>query len=585
MRRLASFGLAALAAPGNLPALAAMVDLEVVILTTDECRRYLEAQPIHRRLAAGVAIRFLPIDDLVQGRSHYAVPLTQAYWRGIAEAGDDMVNIHFIFMNADFVLADGSLASLAKRIVAGQRVVLTSNMRCNLEGIEPDLLRMLDPETGILSISPRPMVAMALRHEHALEIAKTVNSPLSHSAAVNQLFWRADADTVISHHYLCFMLSLRPERVVEEIRGFCDYAFVPELCPESEPVALDDSDEYCMIELQAELQEFTLLRIGRTTMEETASVLSAWTTRAQRKAALNHQIIFHAADLSPAARRMADEVRGYMRKLDAKLAPAAQPHMDHPYWTGAVRALSPEQPVRLAEPAGTGRHPPGDPFHAAPRLAPWHPEWLDYRVLAARLDEHKPGTPLLYLSGRRRVLADTLAREGCADAVLLPLGSAIAAGPGLAALVGEKHGSIFVELDRDTASLAGIVAGRLLPLLALGGQLVFFLHDPKFWTSALALAYDMRHMLPHASPIMLHRHDLRLAGGERRRRLLVAYRLLASLAQRGGGAGRFCAAAALLPLAALSFLDNRRGAAVQDRGGAPRDCSSFVLTVWNETIE
>jgi len=50
----------------------------------------------------------LGIDDLI-APAVYGVTLTLAYMRGVADSGDRMVDTHFVFLNSDFVLADGSL--------------------------------------------------------------------------------------------------------------------------------------------------------------------------------------------------------------------------------------------------------------------------------------------------------------------------------------------------------------------------------------------------------------------------------------------------------------------------------------------
>lgn len=585
-RRLATFGLAALAAPGNLPALAAAVRLEVVILTDRECQRYLQAQDILARLAETASITFVEIDDLLVGGSHYAVPLTMAYWRGIQRAGDDMVNTHFVFMNADFVLADGALATLANRILEGQTLILTSNMRCNTHAVEADLLRALDLETGVLPIPPRRLVRIALDHEHATEIVKTVNSPIGFSSAQNQFFWRVDADTVISHHYLCFMLCLRPEVVVREINGFCDYAFVPELCPSGKAVALDDSDDFCMIELQDEIQESHLLRIGSPTMDELARGISDWTTAAQRSAALSHQIVFHADDLPPTVGQVAQEAREFMRQLDSRLSPEPRPYRHHPYWTGALRArqTQPAKPLEVpSRPTGLRENVRRRLFGQPPRLSAWRPEWLDYRPIVACLDQHRAEHgghgSILYLTSGRRALAEALAQEPASTVEEMTVSNVYSAQGRLTDFVSGSRTLILLELDRNDMAYIGPLVRHLPPLAAPGARIVVFIHDPIFWRMAVAIAFDMRVMLFRIAPVMQHHHQLSLAGGEWRKRLLQAFQWLRERDRRNGPWVLPFLALAMAPLALLARWENRRGVARQDGGLPQRDCSSFVLTI------
>lgn len=584
LRRLVAFGLPALAASGNLPALAEITDLRLVFLTTEEGWRYLGGCPIVHRLGEAVPIDHVSIDDLTARSAHYAAPLTYAYWRGIEREGEEMVNTHFIFMNGDFVLADGSLRSLGRLIVEGRRVVLTSNLRVDSNAAETDLLRGLDPETGVIAIPPRRMVALSLHHQHPTQIAKTMTSGVCHSVMMNQLFWRVDENTLISHHYLPFMLALRPERIMREVRGFCDYTFVPELCPSAERTALDDSDDFCMIEMQDGLQEFTLLRLGSMSEDELCRNISSWTTREHRRFAVEHQIVFHAADITAEARSRAEEIRSQVVHIDAKLSPEPMPIIDHPFWIGLMRGTEIE-PIRpLTPPPSQGG------FVArlrrllvgrAPFLPEWHPDHLDYRELAREIMAFQ-GRPergrILYLHGKRRVLVDGLASEGIATDIA-PMSVVFSAREELPDRIGERRGLIIAELDRDNGALLGSTVRVLMECLSPGGRLILFLHDPRYWTSALALAYDMRYMIPNASSVQPYRHTLRTPGGERRRPWLQLHRRLLDALDRGGARAVVATLLALPALAVACRRNNREGVEALESGRTLRDTSSFTLIV------
>lgn len=110
-------------AAGNLPALAEETDLEIVLLTASTSIPNFSDEPIFERLQALCSVRFIIIDDLIT-TGNYGVTLTLAYARGIMDAGAEQTNTNFVFMNADFVLADGSLRTLAKRLKAGERCIM-----------------------------------------------------------------------------------------------------------------------------------------------------------------------------------------------------------------------------------------------------------------------------------------------------------------------------------------------------------------------------------------------------------------------------------------------------------------------------
>jgi hypothetical protein len=78
-------------------------------------------------------------------------------------------------MNADFVLADGSLRSLANQILAGRSIVLGPSFRSTAEAVEPALLAAVDSATGTLCMQPARIVDLSIRHPHPTTLAKTVN--------------------------------------------------------------------------------------------------------------------------------------------------------------------------------------------------------------------------------------------------------------------------------------------------------------------------------------------------------------------------------------------------------------------------
>ena len=157
-------------APGNLPALAEQTNLEIVILTSSKDYHDFEVEPAFQSLRKIAPVRFISIDDLIVDRL-YGVTLTLAYLRGVTDAGNDMVNIHFLFMNADLVLADGSLRGVAKRILHGCRVILACSIRATSEDLEEPLRQMVDDGKQLLVVSPRRLVSMAMKSLHPTQIA------------------------------------------------------------------------------------------------------------------------------------------------------------------------------------------------------------------------------------------------------------------------------------------------------------------------------------------------------------------------------------------------------------------------------
>jgi hypothetical protein len=332
IERFAALSLPSFLAPGNLPALAALSDLEVVIMTREEDIATFEQHPAFRRLRSLCPTRFTGIDDLITGKV-YGVTLTLAYARAVIACGSDMVNTHFVFMNADFVLADGCLRSLFNQIAAGRSIVLAPSFRAIAEAVEPPLKQAVDA-AGTLSISPRELVRLALPHPHPTTTAKIVNQTFCHTVHPNQFFWQVDKNTLLGRYYLIFMLCLKPERVISSINSYCDYCFIPEMCPSGNEAIMGDSDEFFMLELQRRDQEMFLVRLGPLRAKDAAADLSTWTTAEHRRAA-TYDVVFHSEDLAPSVEQAKAEASAFISRLGGMLK-RPHSHINHPHWEGGV---------------------------------------------------------------------------------------------------------------------------------------------------------------------------------------------------------------------------------------------------------
>ncbi|MFM9970242.1 MAG: hypothetical protein ACKVQK_17770 [Burkholderiales bacterium] len=400
--RFASLALPSFLAPGNLPAMAKETTLEVVIMTRHSEIAHFEQHQTFRRLRDICPIRFVPIDDLITS-AVYGVTLTLAYARAVIECGRDMLNTHFTFMNADFVLADGSLRSLCRHIMDGRSIVLGPSFRATAEMVEPQLQTLVDRSTGILAIAPRQLAALSLKHPHLTTVAKIRNQAFLHSTQPNQFFWQVDPQTLLGRYYLIFMLCLKPEREIKTINSYCDYSFIPEMCPSGDEVVMGDSDEFFMLELQQRDQELHLLKLGPQTENEIAASLQGWTTAEHRRAA-SHDVIFHVGEIPAEISASKAEASAFVERIGAKLA-RPKSHIGHRYW---VRGCEAWQNYRIADELSglpdilakekgqnwllyffwgclykSQRVLLGHP----PRVTPFHPLWQDFRLLKNTVSE------------------------------------------------------------------------------------------------------------------------------------------------------------------------------------------------------
>ncbi len=403
---------------GNLPSLAQDFDLEILIMTTAESRLSFEREAAFGVLKSICPIRFIYIDDLIT-TGIYGVTLTLAYARAVMDSGAAQVDTCFIFMNSDFVLADGALKALAERLRRGERCVMAPSLRARAETVLPTLLQEVDTQRHTLTMRPREMVRLAFANLHPTVIAKTISQTFIRSSTYNQIYWQVNDSTLLGRYHLIFMLAIRPEVPMPPVSSYCDYGFVPELVPSGSFSVLADSDEFFMLELQPTDQEKHFLRCGRPSVGDIAAELSRWTTREHRRFA-EIDVLFHAKALPDDIDRHRAEAGRFVEALGREMSAIPMDHARHHYWVLGVQTWSmlrashsangkqTDLPPELALPGSTSDEMPeervtdrqvsilkliaGNPYLALmrtvrqqtgrmPNVAIWHHLWLDSRLV------------------------------------------------------------------------------------------------------------------------------------------------------------------------------------------------------------
>jgi hypothetical protein len=538
--------LPSLLAPGNLPALAEAADLEVCVLTSERDIPLIESKPAIQALRALCPLQFVSIDDLL-GSSVYGITLTLAYMRGIATEGENMVNVHYMFFNSDFILAEGSLKSMLRHILAGRRAVMAPSFRAIAEDIELRLKARVDGARHTLAVPPREMVALALRYIHPTVIAKTLNQNAFRSLYQNQLYWRVDKDTVLGRLYLMFMLCIRPERVVKTANTYCDYGFIPELCPSLDFAVLADSDEFFMLETQARHHESAHTRLGSHRVADVAGYLGEWTTREHRMYA-RENLVFHAADIPADIGAFADEASRAVGKIE-RLLPAPRAHAFHPYWVGSLpiwtkalkelgaSARPPElEPVAEASVKRTlmgtvfglardvVRGTPGD-------LKIWHAGWLDQRALERLIEELRHDARALLVADEAALATKRIAQKDNVERSPLRQSLEMAADAGSR----DRYEDILVVLTpQQLGNGSDILPAALLPLVRPGGRLQILVQDPGNEFMPASLSQALMSMLSRTFDAFRVEASVEFADGSFQRRIRLGARRLGQLYLRLG---------------------------------------------------
>ena len=318
----------ALLAPGNLPAFVGDFDCEFVLVTETQFFDRVARSAAILELLRFADVRLVPIDDLLS--PWYGITLTYALVRGFADLGPAMTDTHLIFLNADFIVADGSYRKLAEVIKAGKRLVVSPSYCMDLEATIDMLRERRDPATGALSISKRELAEIIINHRHNTIRAKTVNQQMFRIHRYDQFYWYVDEKTLLGRQMPIAVIYTRPERELSEMPTFWDYGVISEYCPKTEPCVLSDSDDFLMAELRSEGTFRELLHLGWPTAAEIAADLSSFTTQDHRDYG-RHTLVLHSGELRSDLDKPKRELAKFVDSVYERLTPPISYH-DHPFW-------------------------------------------------------------------------------------------------------------------------------------------------------------------------------------------------------------------------------------------------------------
>jgi hypothetical protein len=411
--KLVSITLPAVLAPGNLPALCEMFEVELVIVT--EARLF---GPIRNsqsfQLAEKLCIaRLIPLDDLLTDvPGDYGAVLTYALFRGFSDLGGRMTETYLLFLNADFIISDGSLCHLGNLMRQGKRVIHAPSFRVVFEDVWRPLQARIDASSCTLGVPSREMVKLALAHKHPTVCARTVNQRLCHLLWMDQYYWYVDDDTMISYQSPVALVSIKPERVVTEPFMFWDYGFIPEAAPTAESHFIVDSDDFFMMELQRRDTGREMIRVGWISFDDIARSESIRSTKEHREC--GRQLLkIHASDLPEDLDKVIEESRAYMAEVYRRLSPTPVTYIGHPllgpWFDEATQRMHGRQGQRVPHskgeadfglaPAGPSSRAQGrantalrlletiyrKTFGSPPQVGKFHPLWVDAAPIVGRI--------------------------------------------------------------------------------------------------------------------------------------------------------------------------------------------------------
>jgi len=330
---LLSVTIPALLAPGNLPYLASQLFCEVVILTEERLFDRVTRNPAIQRLRTICPFKLIGLDDLITAPDKkYGMALTYALHRGFADLGPAMTDHWLIFLNADFVLAEGSLRNLLDHLLRGERLVASPSYCVIAKEVKPELLRRVDPKTTTLSMSPREMAKLALAHRHNTIRGKTVNQGAFHLRYMEQFYWLLNNDTLLGHQMPVAIVGLRPERYTAEPNSYWDHGLMREFCPTAAPDVIGDSDEFLMVELREQDVAHDQIFPGWPQAWEFSERMISWVTPYQRDFA-HYPLTLHAGELPANIEDGRRRLSAFVEEVLSYVPLDLPSHVGHPQWT------------------------------------------------------------------------------------------------------------------------------------------------------------------------------------------------------------------------------------------------------------
>ena len=349
IERCLSQSIPALFAPGNIGAISKEHEVVLTILTTSKGVNYIQSTFLYHNWSSIIKFNFILIDDLM-GSELYGVTLTLAYLRGIASEKSPK-DVCFFFINSDFIVSDLALKNVLDKIESGYSVILSPSLRADEDKIRAQIEVYHDASDGKLIIESRELVKIALNALHPTVIGKTINQNAISSKYQNQLYWRVDSTSLYMRSALLSMFAIKPERLPSLANAYCDYGFIPDMCPSGKYAVMEDSDDCFILESQNVDHESDHLFLGSHDLENCKSYISNWLT-SQHKRNIMHEIVIHSSNFPHNLDAIRSAADTFISKLGIAEIKTLSPY-NHPWWTGIVPIW--RQQVRSA---GNSGYPP-----------------------------------------------------------------------------------------------------------------------------------------------------------------------------------------------------------------------------------
>jgi hypothetical protein len=223
----------------NLPTLALRPGSAYVVYTRQRDVAMFERNPSFQCIRQFVETQIRIIPEPI-GVPHET--MSDCFRDALTQAADD--NSGFVFLAADTIIADGTIATLVGLVDAGKRCVLVAGPRLTEESFSAAIRERRDPATTAVTISPREMTTLALAHLHPISQSHFWDDNEIFNTHPSHLYWKVADEGILARCFHLHPILVRPQNRQVNFKGTIDDDYIVHACPDRETIHIvTDSDE------------------------------------------------------------------------------------------------------------------------------------------------------------------------------------------------------------------------------------------------------------------------------------------------------------------------------------------------------
>ena len=231
--------LPSLLASGNIPALVKDNKAEYWLLAEKEDFFYLKQQKLFNELSKLLPIKCVEIDNLPKGTKYKK--LTQAHQKAMENLSPDDA---LFFFTPDAIWSNGTIQQILNIACQGYQCILMDGPRV----VHKEFMREVSGDDfstgeGVLSLAPREIVALTMKHIHPSEAACLWDSNFIQDVPF-QLHWPVEGEGVVTRAFCLFPIMIRLLEPLPKFRGAIDLGLIDAIVNNSDNIYYcRDSDE------------------------------------------------------------------------------------------------------------------------------------------------------------------------------------------------------------------------------------------------------------------------------------------------------------------------------------------------------